>query len=137
MKNRENKLLALAFGMGIMLVFWLTFVGCAPTANPPTANPPTAPQIGAGYNNTADQTMGEILSGARAFYVSIQQQSAAGTLVLTPAVKQAFNTFGTSLNAAESLYLAYHAGTAAQAAAQTAVNTVQQQQAALPLPGAK
>ena len=122
---RWTALAALGFSIG-----WL--VGCTPTANPPTA-----PQIGAGYNNTADQTMGEILSGARAFYVSIQQQSAAGTLVLTPAVKQAFNTFGTSLNAAESLYLAYHAGTAAQAAAQTAVNTVQQQQAALPLPGAK
>ena len=120
---RWTALAALGFSIG-----WL--VGCTPTTTTPA-------QLAPGYNNSADQAMGEILSGARSFYVSIQQQSAAGTLVLTPAVKQAFNTFGTSLNTAESLYLAYHAGTATQAAAQTAVNTVQQQQAALPLPGAK
>ena len=121
---RYTALAALGLSIG-----WM--IGCTPSANPPTA-----PQLGAGYNNAADQQMGSILSGARAFYTSIQQQSAAGTLTLTPAVKQAFNTFGVSLNAAEAVYLAYHNGTATQAAAQTAVNTVQSQQAALPLPGA-
>ena len=80
---------------------------------------------------------GEILSGARAFYISIQQQSAAGTLTLDATTKTAFNDFGVALNSAEAVYLAYHNGTATQAAAQTAVNTVQSQQAALPLPGAK
>ena len=72
-------------------------IGCAPTVNPPTA-----PQLGAGYNNQADQDMGTILSGARAFYVSIQQQSAAGNA--RPSARQSrqpFNDFGVSLNAAE------------------------------------
>jgi hypothetical protein len=131
--KRKLKLAALYLASG---VFWAVFlltcfsaVGCTPT----TTNPA---QLAPGYQNAADQQMGSILSGARAFYVSIQQQSAAGTLTLTPAVKQAFNTFGVSLNAAEAVYLAYHNGTATQAAAQTAVNTVQSQQAALPLPGA-
>jgi len=102
-----------------------------------TANPPNPVTLAPGYNNAADQQMGEVLSGARAFYSSIQQQSVAGTLVLTPTVKQSFNDFGVTLNAAESIYLSYHAGNATQAQAQTLVNTVQQQQAALPLPGAK
>ena len=82
--------------------------------------------------------MGEILSGARAFYVSIQQQAAAGTLILDCDSRSRPSTpSAMSLNAAESIYLAYHDGQATQAAAQTAVNTVQSQQAALPLPGAQ
>lgn len=101
------------------------------------ANPTTPAQLAPGYANQADQQMGEILAGAHAFYVSIEQQVAGGSLTLTPEVKTGFNTFGTSLNAAQSVYLAYHNGQATQAAAQAAVNTVQQQQAALPLPGAK
>jgi hypothetical protein len=80
--------------------------------------------------------MGEILSGAHAFYQSIQQQTQAGTLILSPDAKQKFNAFGVSLNAAQAVYLAYHAGTATQAEAQTAVSKVQTEQAALPLPGA-
>ena len=112
----------------ILAALCLPLMACTPA----TTTPPLAP----GYSNSADQQMGEILSGARAFYVSIQQQAAAGTLTLDATTKQAFNTFGVSLNAAESIYLAYHNGQATQAQAQTAVNTVQSQQAALPLPGA-
>jgi hypothetical protein len=107
-------------------------IGCGQHANP---TPPA--QTAPGYNNQADQQMGEILSGAHAFYTSIQQQSQAGTLTLQPAVKAAFNQFGISLNAAQTVYLAYHQGTATQAQAQTAVDKVQSEQAALPLPGAK
>ena len=58
-------------------------------------------------------------------------------MILSATEKTAFNDFGAAINAAEQIYLGYHAGTATQAAAQTAVNTVQAQQAALPLPGAK
>lgn len=105
---------------------------CLTACTPSTTTPPTAP----GYLNSADQQMGQILAGARAFYVSIQQQQAAGQLGLTPAATTAFNDFGTALNAAETVYLAYHAGTATQAQAQAAVNDVQTKQAALPLPGA-
>ena len=101
-----------------------------------TSTTPAA-ALAPGYQNTADQQMGEILAGAHAFYNSIAQQSAAGTLTLTPAVKLAFNSFGVTLNAAQTGYLSYHAGAATQAQAQAQVNAVQQQQAALPLPGAK
>lgn len=114
----------------IVALFWIVPTGCAPTAATPTVLAP-------GYQNAADQQMGEILAGAHSFYTSIQQQVGAGTLTLTPQVKAAFNTFGVSLNAAQTVYLAYHNGQATQAAAQTAVNQVQSQQAALPLPGAK
>lgn len=127
-----KSILRIAALASIFTLLGFCSIGCAPTVNPPTA-----PQLGAGYNNQADQDMGTILSGARAFYVSIQQQSAAGTLTLSPTVKTAFNDFGVSLNAAESVYLAYHNGTATQATAQAAVLIVQTKQQALPLPGAK
>jgi hypothetical protein len=120
----KMKLVILAMALPLMLA------GCTPS----TVTPPTAP----GYSNSTDQQMGEILAGAHSFYTSIQQQSASGQITLTPTVKLAFNEFGVSLNAAQTVYLAYHANpTAANlAAAQTAVSTVQTKQAALPLPGA-
>ncbi len=112
-----------------LLSAFLLTGGCKQTG----VAPPTAP----GYANQADQQMGSILAGARAFYMSIQQQSAAGTMTLSATEKQAFNAFGLSLNAADTVYLAYHNGQATQAQAQAAVTQVQSQQAALPLPGAK
>lgn len=118
------KIAALSLALG-----WLT--ACTPSATPTALAP--------GYLNSADQQMGEILAGARSFYTSIQQQSAAGTLTLTATVKQDFNTFGGVLNGAEAAYLTYHQtpNPTTQAAAQSAVNQVQSQQAALSLPGAK
>ena len=113
----------------LALVSMLPFAGCKTAST----TQPLAP----GYHNAADQQMGSILSAARNFYNSIKSQSEAGTLTLTPAVKTAFNDFSISLNAADSVYLAYHGGTATQAQAQAAVNQVQSKQAALPLPGAK
>jgi hypothetical protein len=107
----------------------LSLTGCPSS----TVTPPLAP----GYQNAADQSMGEILAGARRFYVSIQTQTGNGSLTLGPSIKAAFNDFGVSLNAADSVYLAYHAGTATEAQAQAQVNIVQSKQAALPLPGAK
>jgi len=108
-------------------------LGCATasTTPPPAANAPVAN----GYLNPADQQMGQVLAGARNFYVSIQTQSVQGTLTLSASVKKAFNDFGVSLNTADAIYLAYHNGTATQSDAQNAVNAVQSKQAALPLPG--
>ncbi len=111
--------------LAIFLALPLTGCPSASTATPPAAVAP-------GYVNQADQQMGQILAGARSFYVTIQQDSLAGKVTLSPTEKQAFNDFGTSLNLAESVYLAFHAGTQTQAAAQNAVNTVQVKQAALP-----
>src|ERR1700734_2784110 len=109
----------------LMACMALPLTGCPAATTPPAALAP-------GYINAADQQMGEILAGARSFYQTIQQESAAGTVILTATEKTAFNAFGTSLNAANTVYLAYHSGTQTQAAAQAAVNTVQAQQAALP-----
>lgn len=116
----KKRLIALLFSGALIIA------GCKTTA--PT--PPLAP----GYQNAADQQMGEILAGARSFYSTIQSESAAGKVTLSATEKQAFNTFGVSINAAEAIYLAYHSGSATQAAAQTAVNAVQSQQSALPIP---
>jgi len=106
----------------------LLLAGCKTAA-------PTQP-LAPGYANATDQQLGEILAASRVFYTSIQSQSAAGTMTLTATEKQAFNTFGVALNAAESVYLTYHLNPSAAnlTAAQTAVNGIQTQQAALPLP---
>lgn len=128
----KRRLLKLATIAALSLaVGWMT--ACTPSATPSTQ------ALAPGYQNSADQQMGEILAGAHSFYNSIQQQSQAGTLVLTPAVKLAFNTFGTELNLAQLQYLEYHANPtpASLATVQKSVNEVQSQQAALPLPGAK
>lgn len=102
-------------------------LGCTPAT---TTTSPAA--VAPGYLNAADQQMGQILAGARAFYTTIQQDSSAGKVTLSAIEKTAFNDFGVSLNTAETVYLAYHSGTATQASAQAAVNTIQQKQSALP-----
>ena len=99
-------------------------LGCA-TATAPT--PPTAP----GFSSQADQTMDQVLVGARTFYVSIQKKVTAGTYTPSASEKTALNTFASALNTAESVYLAYHNGTATQAQAQTAVDSVSAQQTTL------
>lgn len=96
-----------------------------------------APPLAPGYNNQADQQMGSVLAGARAFYTKIQADSASGATTLSQTEKDAFNKFGISINLAEQIYLGYHAGTQTLAAAQSAVNSVSQQQAALPIPSGK
>ena len=116
--------------------------GCTPTATNPVTLAP-------GYNNIPDQDMGKILSGANAFYHSIQCQTyglnwslllkqcvsdpaVTTPLLLTASVKQGFNEYGIILDSANSVYLAYHAGTATEAQAQAAVSTAQSMQPALP-----
>ena len=114
--------------LAILLCIPLMLAGCKTST--------TAPPLAPGYSNPQDQQIGQILAGARAFYVSIQQQSASGQLTLSPAEKTGFNDFGTALNAADSVYLAYHAGNATEAQAQAAANVVAAKQSALTLPGA-
>lgn len=104
----------------------LPLLGCPTAATAPP--PPPAP----GYLNPADQTMGQVLAGARSFYLTIQQDSLAGKVLLSPAEKLALNDFGRTLNTAEAVYLAFHSNTATQATAQAAVDQVKLKQAALP-----
>jgi hypothetical protein len=75
--------------------------------------------------------MDQVLVGAKSFYVSIQKQVTAGTYTPSASEKTALNTFASALNTAESVYLAYHNGTATQAQAQTAVDSVSAQQTTL------
>src|ERR1017187_7341759 len=89
--------LLIAFTLSLSML-----AGCATATSP-------APRLAQGNQTQADQTMGEILAGAHAFYQSIQQESANGQMTLSPTEKQAFNVFGTTLNGAQSVYLAYHA----------------------------
>jgi photosystem II stability/assembly factor-like uncharacterized protein len=138
-----RKLALLSIWLALPLALALT--GCK-TA---TVAQPLAP----GYINAADQQMGELLAGAGTFYNTIKcetqglnwsQPTAAcvsdpnitAPMVLNATAKLSFNDFGLALNQADSVYLAWHAGTATQAAAQAAVTAVQTKQAALPIPGA-
>ena len=106
--------------LGLLLLV-PALAGC-PTATAPT--PPVAP----GYLNQADQMMGQVLAGAHAFYQSVQQQAAAGKLVLAPTEKMAMNDLGVAINAAQTLYLAYHNGQATQAQAQASIDQVTMKQ---------
>lgn len=129
MKYRLGKL-AIYLSPVLLLLVLMLLPGCKPTT---AANTPAV--LAPGYLNAADQQMGEILAGAHNFYNSIQSQVNAGTLTMGSTIKASFNDFAISLNAAQTVYLAYHNGQATQAQAQTAVNLVQSKQAALPLPG--
>ena len=105
----------------LALALMVPLAGCKTAA--------TAPPLAPGYLNQADQTMGQALAGAEAFYQKIQQQSAAGTVALSAGEKKVLNDLGTAINAADPLYLAYHNGQGTQAAAQTAIDQVTAQQA--------
>lgn len=95
-----------------------------------TSTTPAA-ALAPGFFSQADQTMDQVLVGAHTFYVTVQQNTAAGTYTPSAAELTALNNFGSALNAAQSIYIAYHAGSATAAQAQTAVNAVQTQQTAL------
>lgn len=112
--------------IGILSLALLGLPGCK------TATTTTAPQtLAPGYLNSADEVMGETLVGAHAFYVTIQQDVANGKYAPSAAEKTALDNFATALNAAQVLYISYHAGVATQAQAQNAVNSVTIQQTAL------
>ena len=116
----------------VLLCVPLILAGCKTTTG---TTPPLAP----GYQNSADQQMGQILAGAHAFYQQIQQDSAAGTVALSAGEKTALNDLGTAINYAQTAYLAYHNGQGTQAAAQAAVDAVSAKQTAVQalIPGVK
>jgi hypothetical protein len=103
------------------LALTLAMAGCARPNQPAQ---PTAP----GYTNSIDQSMGETLAAARAFYNRIQADATSGTYKPTAAESQVLENLGQAINAAQPIYLAYHAGTGGQAAAQSAIDKVTQAQ---------
>ena len=112
----------LPFSLILMAV--LAVSGCKPATGP---TPPLAP----GYTNQVDQTMGQTLAAAHAFYQTLQQDTVAGNFFPSPAEKTALNALAASLNVAQPIYIAYHNGTATQAQAQAAVADVVQKQSTL------
>lgn len=142
MKQFRRLALLAAMSVGLLMVSSLS--GCKTAV--------VAPPLAPGFNNAQDQQIGSILSGARAFYDTIQCEtqslnwdkatsecvadpSITAPLVLSATMKSSFNDFGTALNAANQVYLDYHSGTATEAAAQTQANLIQQKQSALQIPG--
>jgi hypothetical protein len=101
--------------------------GCTPKSTSTT--PPAA--LAPGFSSQADQTMDQVLVGGKQFYTDIQAKVVAGTYVPAASEKAALNTFASALNTAQVVYIAFHAGTATQAQAQAAVDTVTAQQTAL------
>lgn len=91
----------------------------------------TAPQaVAPGYINAQDQVMGQTLKGVHAFIDNIRAQISTG-YVPGPTEKTALNALIATTNAADATYLAFHGGTATQAAAQAAINQAYSQQQSL------
>ena len=112
------------FFIAFALMASLAFAGCKTVT---TAPQPLAP----GYSNQTDQTMGQTLAAAHAFYQTLQQDAAAGKFLPSAAEKTALNALAVSLNVAQPIYIAFHNGTATQAQAQAAVADVVSKQAAV------
>ena len=129
--------------LAIALCMPISLAGCHVTAATPVAT------LAPGYSSETDAQMGQVLKGARSFYSTVQCETKGlnwnavaslcvadpnitSPLVLSVAEKAAFNDFGKSLNLAETVYVAYHAGTATQADAQADVNIVLSKQNSLP-----
>jgi len=116
----------------IAVVIWASFpqVGCKTN----TVQPPLAP----GYINSTDQSMGETLAAAHAFYHALYndsqpQNGQPAKWTPKPQEKTALNALEASLNVAQPLYLAYHQGstTVSVTEVQNAVADVIAKQAAL------
>lgn len=96
-------------------------IGCG-AVNSPT--PPLAP----GYASQADQTFGQTLSALHAFAQQAQIDYNRLTVAQQTPVKQPLNNFIAAVNAADSVYLAFHQGQATQAQVQSALTIAQTNQ---------
>jgi hypothetical protein len=95
----------------------ISVAGCR-SANAPA--PPPAP----GYSSSIDQSLGQTLAAADAFYNRLQTDAKAGTFKPTSDEVAALNRLQAALAAANPLYLAYHNGTGSLQATQTSVDAV-------------
>lgn len=115
-----------------LLVAIMPITGCvtASSTTPPAALAP-------GYLNSVDQTLGQSLAAFHAFAL----KATADYTSLTPAQqaleKAPLNAFVLAVNTADTLYLAYHQGTATQQQVQTAVTNASTAQAAYTAVGVK
>ncbi len=93
-------------------------MGCHSTT---AATPPLAP----GYVDPTDQTLGQTLSALNAFVV--QEKSHFNSLTVDQQAKErpVLNPLIDAVNVANSVYRAFHAGTANEAAASAAISQAQ------------
>ena len=100
-------------------------VGCTVTATTPPA------AVAPGYSSQADQTLGQSLAAIDAFVTQEKANYAQLSSALQAAEKPYLNNLIAAVNAANQVYLAFHAGTATLAQAQVSFATAQSAQTAL------
>lgn len=126
--TRKEAILALVLGIGAPLAgfgsaYLMTGCTTASSTTPPTALAP-------GYNNITDQTVGQTLAAMHALVQKATQDYANLTPAQQASEKTVLNNFVTAVNTADSLYIAYHAGSGTLLSAQNAITDAQTAQAA-------
>ena len=99
--------------IALLLFLSVSLLGC------PSASSPTQP-LAPGYSTQADQTLGQSLAAVTAFRDQERINYASLTSAQQAAEKPYLNALIDSVNVANTVYLALHAGTATLAQAQTA-----------------
>lgn len=100
-------------------------LGCQPATS---TTPPQA--LAPGYTSQADQTIGQSLAALHAFVQQATQDYAKLTPAQQATEKDVLNGLVAATNAADSMYLAFHAGSATLQQAQAALANAQTNQAA-------
>ena len=93
-------------GIALACALFCAMSGCKTVT---AAGTPSAPTL------TFSQATNASLQAAHKFGMDIAASVQSGHLTMTPAEKQAFDAFATALNATDTLYIAYAAGSATQA----------------------
>lgn len=114
-------------GLILAVALCLPLIQGCKTATATTATQALAP----GYLNPADQTMGEALAALNGFAAQEKLNYAAATPAIQAVEKAPLNDFILAVNLANASYTAYHAGTATQAQATTAIDNAQTAQTTL------
>lgn len=109
----------------LLLLLCAPLSGCSATSATPAAT------LAPGYSSTADQTLGEALAAVNAFVNQEKVNYAAMTPTSQAAEKNFINNLITATNIADSAYTSFHLGTGTLPAAQQALVTAQNAQAAL------
>lgn len=94
-------------------------IGCASATS---TTPPVA--LAPGYTSQFDQTAGQALAAAHALVSKATADYPTLTSAQQATEKPILNAFVAAVNAADTVYLAFHAGTATQAQVQAQLNAV-------------
>lgn len=106
------------------LLLALCGCGAVNSTTPPAALAPS-------YSSTADQSIGEGLAAVNAFVLQEKTNYAQATATVQAAEKTSLNALITATDLANAAYTSFHAGTGTLPAAQTALTSAQNAQAAL------